>query len=153
MHFHDMRQLFQRIQDTGSRFAVNESHVSNVWVIAQVIVYIVYRYLFRFFKSKEIIVDMIIFGNISHTVTISTITANQKFIVLSDGSTDNCFHTISAATLQKYGSVLLRIASGNAYQLFTHFLHNVQVIILVPCTPVGHHGFFYGFWCGKRSGS
>ena len=30
MHLHYMCQLLQRIQDTGSRFTVNEGHMSNI---------------------------------------------------------------------------------------------------------------------------
>ena len=86
---------------------------------------------------------MIIFGNIPHPVTISTVTANQKFIILTDGSTNHGFYTIGSASLQKDRCILFRIAGSNADQLFTQCFDNVQIIVFIPCTPVGHHGFLY----------
>jgi len=87
----------------------------------------------------------VIFGNVPHTVTISAIAEDKQFVFRSDDTADNSFHAISAASLQEYGSVFVGGYGGKGYKRFTDFFYNVYVIVGVPCTPIGHHGFFYGF--------
>ena len=77
MHLDDVRQFFDRIQNAGSRFTMHEGNMSHIRVVAQIVIDIFYRYLLRFFKSQHIVVEMIIFGNVSHAVSVCSIAANQ----------------------------------------------------------------------------
>ena len=153
MHFDNVGQLFDRVQNSRSRFTMYKSHMSDIGIIAQIVVYIFHRYLLCFFKSKHIIIEVIIFGNITHAVSVSAVAANQKFVFRSDSGAKYSFHAIGPASLQKYRSIIFNILCGNAHQIFAQFLNNAEVIIFVPCTPVSHHGFFYCFRRGQRTGS
>jgi len=77
MHFYHMRKFFYRIENTGSSFAMYKSHMRNIRIITQIVIHILHRNLFRFLKGKHVIIQMIIFGNVPHTIAICAITANQ----------------------------------------------------------------------------
>ena len=86
MHFDDVSQFFDRIQDTGCCLAMHESNMSDVGIIAKIVVYVFNRHLLCFFKSQHIVVEVIIFCNVAHAVAISSVAANQKFVFRGDSS-------------------------------------------------------------------
>ena len=85
MHLDDVGQFFDRIQDTGRCFAMNESDMCDIGVIAKIIVYIFNWYLLCFFKSQHVVVEMVIFCNVAHTVAIGSVATNQEFVFRGDG--------------------------------------------------------------------
>ena len=143
MHLDDVSQFLDRVQNAGSRFTMHEGNMSHIRVVAQIVIDILYRHLFRFFESQHIIVEMIIFGNVSHAVSVCSVAANQEFIFGSDRCTEYSFHAVSAAALQEDRGVIFCLCGGKRDKFFAKFLYNAEVVVLIPCTPVGHHGFFY----------
>ena len=87
---------------------------------------------------------MIVLRNVSHAVAVSSIAANQQFIFGSDGCAQHSFHAVGAAALQKNRGIVFRLLSGEGYEFFAQFLHNAEIVVFIPCTPVGHHSFFNG---------
>ena len=58
----------------------------------------------------------------------------------------------SIPALSGIEEITLELLSSHSYERFTYFFNNVYVIICIPCTPVGQHGFFYRFRGSKRAG-
>ena len=145
MHFDDVSEFFDGIQNPGSGFTMHKGNVGDIGIVAQVVVNVFYGYLLCLFKGEHIIVEVIIFGDITHTVAVGSVATNQKFVFRGDGCTQNGFYAVCTASLQKDRGVFFRVFSGDAHQVFAKFLNDTEVIVFVPCAPVGHHGFFYGF--------
>ena len=74
VHLYSMGNLLQRIQHPGSGFTMHYRHMRNLRIMRQIIIHIVDRYLLRLIKGQHIVVDAVIFGYISHTVTVGSVT-------------------------------------------------------------------------------
>ena len=153
VHLYDVGYLLQRVQHAGSGFAMYHRYMRNLRIMCQIIVYIADGHLLRFVKGQHIVVDTMILSNISHTVTISSIAQNQQFVTRLNGTSYNGFHTIGSTALQKNGSIFIGLLCSECNEGFAYFLYDMHIIICIPCTPIGEHGFFYGFGSSKRSGS
>ena len=77
VHLYHVGNLLQRVQNAGRCFAMHHCHVCDFCVMCQVVVHIFHGYLFGFIKSKHVIVHAVVFGNVSHTVTVCAVAQNE----------------------------------------------------------------------------
>ncbi len=88
---------------------------------------------------------MVILGDVAHAVAVGAVAQYEKFVARLDDATDDGFHTVRAAALQEDGSILFRYCwVAMPTSSLRNFFHNVEVVVFVPSTPVGQHGFLDG---------
>lgn len=85
-----------------------------------------------------------ILGDVAHAVAVGAVAQYEEFVARLDDATDDGFHTIRAAALQEDGSIVAGMLGGEGDEGLADFFHNVEVVVFVPGTPVGQHGFLDG---------
>ena len=136
--------LLEGIEHAGSGFAMHHGNVGDFGIVRKIVVDVADGDLLCFVKSKHVVRDAVILGDVAHAVAVGAVAQYEKFVARLDDATDDGFHTVRAATLQEDGSIVAGMLGGEGDEGLADFFHNVEVVGFVPSTPVGQHGFLDG---------
>ena len=144
VHLDEVGYLLEGIEHAGSGFAMHHGNVSDFGIVRKIVVDVADGDLLCFVKSKHVVRDAVILGDVAHAVAVGAVAQYEKFVARLDDATDDGFHTVRAAALQEDGSIVSGMLGGEGDEGLTDFFHNVEVVVFVPSTPVGQHGFLDG---------
>ena len=144
VHLDEVGYLLEGIEHAGSGFAMHHGNVGDFGIVRKIVVDVADGDLLCFVKSKHVVRDAVILGDVAHAVAVGAVAQYEKFVARLDDATDDGFHTVRAAALQEDGSIVSGMLGGEGDEGLTDFFHNVEVVVFVPSTPVGQHGFLDG---------